>query len=541
LTPLGVFAIATGTAGTISIDEISRLQGFLITYTLLVIVLTLVVLPLLVSAVTPFRMRDIIGVPKASLITIFAAAKIIVLMPQLIENVKELFRRYDMEDDEIDSGAQILMPLAYPFPNLGTYVILMFVGFAAWYLGRPLDLSDQITLQFSSLFSSFIAPIVGIPFLLDIMRIPSDVMDLFVISTVYTDRIRVVLGAMHLFALTVVVLALRHGVFRVGVKKLGTAIVVSVVALLAVLLGTRVYLDKIASTDYQGDSALVQMRWMERTVPAKSFDNSLPAPDAQSALEGRLVQVRNRGTLRVGYLPDALPWAFRNSAGTVTGFDIELAHVLARDLDVSLELVRTSLDDVGGLFESGQVDLLMSGIAMTPDRIRLFRFAGSAVDLTLGFLTEDHRRKEFATIEQVAAMNPLTIGVVQSDPAFRRQLAIGFPNATVVSVSSPREFLRGNLPEIDAILYSAEGGSAWTLIYPRYSMVVPQPVETRVPSGYLVPPDDHAWANYIEGWVDIKRMDGTVSALFDHWIRGRGADSVEPRWSIIRDVLGWIE
>jgi ABC-type amino acid transport substrate-binding protein len=115
------------------------------------------------------------------------------------------------------------------------------------------------------------------------------------------------------------------------------------------------------------------------------------------------------------------------------------------------------------------------------------------------------------------------------------------PNAKVVSVGSPREFLRGNLPEIDAVLYSAEGGSAWTLIYPSFSMVVPQPVETRVPSGYLVPPDDHAWANYIDGWVDIKRMDGTVDSLFDHWIRGQGADSVEPRWSIIRDELGWIE
>ena len=57
LTPLGVFAIAAGTAGTMSLEELGRLQGFLISYTLLVAAVTFVVLPLLVSAVTPFTAR----------------------------------------------------------------------------------------------------------------------------------------------------------------------------------------------------------------------------------------------------------------------------------------------------------------------------------------------------------------------------------------------------------------------------------------------------------------------------------------------------
>jgi Na+/H+-dicarboxylate symporter len=55
LTPYGVFAIAAGTAGTVSIEDISRLQGFVVTYTLLVLVLAFLVLPLFVRAVTPFR------------------------------------------------------------------------------------------------------------------------------------------------------------------------------------------------------------------------------------------------------------------------------------------------------------------------------------------------------------------------------------------------------------------------------------------------------------------------------------------------------
>jgi len=125
-------------------------------------------------------------------------------LPQLIGNIKQLFRRYDLEDDEVDHGAEILLPLAYPFPNLGTFTILIFIPFSTWYLGGGLDLSEQLVFLGSAVLSSFVAPIIGIPFLLDILQIPADMMELFVMSTVYTDRIRVVLGAVHLFCLAVV-------------------------------------------------------------------------------------------------------------------------------------------------------------------------------------------------------------------------------------------------------------------------------------------------------------------------------------------------
>jgi Na+/H+-dicarboxylate symporter/ABC-type amino acid transport substrate-binding protein len=541
LTPYGVFAIAAGTAGTVSIEDISRLQGFVITYTLLVLLLAFVVLPLLVRAVTPFTVRDILGVPKNTLITIFATGKIIILMPQLIENVQELFRRYDLENDEVRSGANILLPLAYPFPNLGTYIILMFVAFAAWYVDRPLDIVDQLTLQFASLFSSFIAPIAGIPFLLDLMRIPSDVMELFLVSTVYTDRIRVVLGALHLLVLTIIVLSIRVGVFRVDWRRLGSALLVSVVGIVAVLGGTRAYLGYMTSGEYRGDAALVQMRWMERTVDAKSYRDELPPVDALVTDRVRLEHVVERGTLRVGYLPDSLPWAFSNQQGVITGFDIELAHFLARDLDVSLELVRMRLDEADELFATGQIDIVMSGLATTTDRLRRFRFAGSPLDLTLGFLVRDGHRKAFESIDSVSTRSGLTVGILQIDPAFRRQVATALPNATIVDLASPRPFLRGERPDVDALLYSAEGGSAWTLIYPDYSIVVPQPTVARIPAAFVVPPDDDVWAKYLDNWVELKRKDGTIDSLFRHWINGEGAVTTEPRWSIVRDVLGWIE
>jgi ABC-type amino acid transport substrate-binding protein len=45
-----------------------------------------------------------------------------------------------------------------------------------------------------------------------------------------------------------------------------------------------------------------------------------------------LDSIRARGQLRVGYLPNALPFAFFNEQRELVGYDIELAHQLANDL-----------------------------------------------------------------------------------------------------------------------------------------------------------------------------------------------------------------
>ena len=47
-----------------------------------------------------------------------------------------------------------------------------------------------------------------------------------------------------------------------------------------------------------------------------------------------LQSIRDRGMLRVGYMPDALPFSFFNVKGELVGFDIELAHPLASELGV---------------------------------------------------------------------------------------------------------------------------------------------------------------------------------------------------------------
>jgi ABC-type amino acid transport substrate-binding protein len=52
---------------------------------------------------------------------------------------------------------------------------------------------------------------------------------------------------------------------------------------------------------------------------------------------------------------------------------------------------------------------------------------------------------------------------------------------------------------------------------------------------------DEAMATMVNAWVDLKKKDGTVQRLYDYWVLGKNAEKKQARWSVIRDVLGWVD
>jgi hypothetical protein len=62
----------------------------------------------------------------------------------------------------------------------------------------------------------------------------------------------------------------------------------------------------------------------------------------------------------------------------------------------------------------------------------------------------------------------------------------------------------------------------------------------RFPLAYPVARRDLEFARFLGIWIDLQRKNGTVQALFDHWILGRDATPKQTHWSVIRDVLHWV-
>jgi len=95
--------------------------------------------------------------------------------------------------------------------------------------------------------------------------------------------------------------------------------------------------------------------------------------------------------------------------------------------------------------------------------------------------------------------------------------------------------------DLDALLFTAEAGSAWTLLYPDYMVVVPHPDIIAVPLAYPLAYGNQEMADYMNIWIELKKKDKTIENLYNYWILGQGATKKEPRWSVIRNVLHWVD
>jgi hypothetical protein len=71
--------------------------------------------------------------------------------------------------------------------------------------------------------------------------------------------------------------------------------------------------------------------------------------------------------------------------------------------------------------------------------------------------------------------------------------------------------------------------------------VIPDGLSIKIPLAYPIGRHDQNFASFLDTWIELKRKDGTIDALFKHWVLGQDPSAHRPRWSIGRDVLQWID
>jgi ABC-type amino acid transport substrate-binding protein len=267
--------------------------------------------------------------------------------------------------------------------------------------------------------------------------------------------------------------------------------------------------------------------------------------DLGEALEkpaGPLIDaIKKRGMLRVGVFTDRLPFVFLNRERRIVGFDVEMARLLARDLDVKVEFVEMEeLKGLPPLLATGRIDLAMTAIPVTPERAAGMLFSDPYLDETFAFVVKDHLRDSFSTWAGIRDLGSLSVAIPNLPYYIEhvRERAPALKLEVVDSFNIDEGLRKGTF---DAVAFAAERGSVLTLLYPKYTVVVPEPGVVKIPLAYPLPGRDPNWAYFLNTWIELKRRDGTIDALYGHWILGKQAGKRQPRWSIMRNVLHWVD
>jgi Na+/H+-dicarboxylate symporter/ABC-type amino acid transport substrate-binding protein len=540
LTPYGLFAIAANAAGTLDLEQLGRIQVYLVTYVAIALLVSLWVLPGLVAALTPFRYSQVLGPTRDALITAFIASDLFIVLPILTEACKDLVRQLRPEDSDAGSLPDVLVPASFNFPHTGKLLSISFVLFAGWFADAAVRFTEYPRLALTGLLTFFGSLNAAIPFLLNLFRIPADTFQLFLATGVINSRFGTLVAAVHTVTIGLLGSAAMIGAVRVRTGRLVRFVAITVVLTTAILGGLRVGFGTLLAPRAEGAQIVYGMQPLRSLPEAAIIDAAAAAEGAAGAGEPVLDAIRARGRLRVGVFTNRLPFTFLNREGRLTGLDVEMAHHLARDLGVGLDFVRLeSRADLPRMLATDTTDVVMTGIPVTPERASQMVFSDPYLEETLAFVVKDHLREEFSSWARVRELGEFAVAAPDV-PYYLSAVRDRAPRLQV-EVTDLQVIEHGlEHGTLDAAILPAESGSVWTLLNPRYSVAVPADDLVRVPLAYPLARRDLALASFINTWIELKRRDGTIDALRRHWILGQDAAGHRPRWSVIRNVLHWV-
>ena len=542
LTPYGIFAIAANTAGTLNLDQVARIQVYLITYVAVALLVALWVLPGLVSALTPFRYREVLGPTRDALITAFMAADLFIVLPILIQACKDLLEQHRLVDEQTKSLPDVIVPTSFNFPHTGKLLSISFILFAGWFADAAVPVTEYPRLALTGLLTFFGSLNAAVPFLLDLFRIPADTFQLFLATGVVNSRFGALLAAVHTVAVALLGSAAIVGGLRFNPARVFRYLVLTIVLSAATIGGLRMLFNTALKPAFAGEELVYSMRPLMTQLEARLI-KQVDLGDAVEKPVGSVIDsIKKRGVLRVGVFTDRLPFVFLNGERQLVGFDVEMAQQLARDLGVKVEFVEMEdLTALPRLLGTGRLDLAMTGMVVTPERAGEMLFSEPYLDETLAFVVKDQLREEFSSWTNIRDLGVFPV-VVPDVPYYIDRVKARAPALKLQVVDTIKQIEEGlKKGTFDAVILPAERGSVLTLLYPKYTVVVPEPGIVKIPLAFPVARRDQDWASFLNTWIELKRRDGTIDALYDHWILGKQAAKRQPRWSVIRNVLHWVD
>jgi Na+/H+-dicarboxylate symporter len=537
LAPLGLFALSAAAAGTLRLDELERLQAYLIMFAVACVVAVFAVLPGLLSSVTRIRYWDFIRASAEPLLTAIAVGKLFVVLPQIIAKCEDLLNEQGDEAQPTTdkSVASVVVPLAYPFPHLGKVLVFVFVTFAAWYVGRPLTIGQDAAMASTGAISSFASPLVTVPYLLDEYQLPQDLISLFILPGFITMRLGDVVGVVHLMILTLLVNEILNGRLQLRWERFVIWLAATGVCLSVLIVAGRWYL---AGTTPRYDLD-VRLLSLEVNSPCKDVVVYRPEDEipARGPINGSIMdQVRSKGVLRVGYRSDRLPYCFFNRQQQLVGLDVELMHRLAASLQVRLEFVPFAWDTLVEQLETDGIDVAIGGLIASPQLASQVGLTQPYATATASVVLHDHRRGEFVSWDQPNKASDRRLAVCHEELGALARLHL--ERDEIIAIDSHDSFFTDQ-HDHDGLLIAAEEGAAWNVLHPEYTVVVPRPIVRR-PVCMVTRPDDDQWQRFLDRRLDLEELDGTLDRLRKFWVHGGGTQKRQPRWCVLRDVLGWI-
>jgi polar amino acid transport system substrate-binding protein len=238
----------------------------------------------------------------------------------------------------------------------------------------------------------------------------------------------------------------------------------------------------------------------------------LMAPKAYPVID----RIQQRGELAVGMTGEMPPLNMTTRDGMIIGLEVDLARRMAQAMGVDLRLQQIAFPDLLPALQAGKVDMVLSGMTMTPQRNMRAAFVGPYFVSGKSFLT---KTKALLSVTEPGQMNnPDTVLTALQDSTSQAFVEKLIPEAELVTVPSYEQGVQMVIQdEADALVADYPICVVSVFRYPEAELSFLLTPLSYEPIGIAIPSNDPLLMNWVTNFLNTLEDSGVLEDLTEKW------------------------
>ena len=230
----------------------------------------------------------------------------------------------------------------------------------------------------------------------------------------------------------------------------------------------------------------------------------------------KMDRIVKRGELLVGISGDQPPLHFKTRTGEIKGLDVDIAALIAEAMGVKLKIVNISFPELLPALEKGELDMVISGMTITPQRNLKVAFVGPYFVSGKCLLT---KKGTVAALEKKEELNKSNFSIAVLKSSTSKDLADkALPEAKQVMTESLDESLDLLLQgRVDAVVADLPFCVISSFRYKEKGLETLQTPFNYEPFGIALPADDALYINWVQNFLTLLNNSGELKNLSKKW------------------------
>jgi polar amino acid transport system substrate-binding protein len=234
-----------------------------------------------------------------------------------------------------------------------------------------------------------------------------------------------------------------------------------------------------------------------------------------------LSRIIERGELRVGMSGNQPPFVMKDREGNLMGFEVELAGAVADAMGVKLKLITRPFGQLLPGLQGGDVDMVMSGVTMTPERNMQFAFIGPYFISGKAVLTKSQTLAQVQDAQNFDQENLTLVALAGStSEQFVKDVLPKARLTTVDDYDIAVQMVRDD--KVQAMVADRPICVISVLRHPNSGLTTTATPLTLEPIGVAVPPDDPLFVNFMTNLFGAIEVTGGFELLTEKWFENSG-------------------